>query len=57
VQVPAYRGQRRIRVLGYERAQPRVVEGGYDIAGVLADQAMERGKAAQGATEQARSCG
>jgi hypothetical protein len=33
------------------------VEGDDDIAGVLADQAMERGEAAQGATEQARWCG
>jgi hypothetical protein len=55
--MPADHGQRRVRILGHEGAQPRVVEGGNDIAGVLAEQAMERGEAGKGATEQARSCG
>jgi hypothetical protein len=53
----ADRGQRRVRVLRHEGAQPRVVEAGDDIAGVLADQAMECGEAAKGATEQAKSYG
>jgi hypothetical protein len=53
----ADRGQRRVRILGHEGAQPRVVEGGDNIAGVRADQAMKRGEAAQGATEQIRSYG